>query len=88
MTIRIPSRLALTAMLLLPAAGVFASDSHHRLTAEVEQKIRTTLTEQGYDVRKIKREDRLFEAYALKDGKRLEIYLDADLNVIRTKIDD
>jgi len=88
MMTHIPSRLVLAAMLLLPAAGVFASESHGSLTTEVEQKIRSTLTEQGYEVRKIKREDGLFEAYVIKDGERLEIYLDSDLKIIRTKAND
>ncbi len=34
------------------------------------------LTEQGYDVRKVKVEDSCLEAFAMKDGKRQEIYLD------------
>jgi hypothetical protein len=59
-----------------------------KVSEEMQQKIRAHLTEQGYEVRKIKREDGLFEAYALKDGQRLEIYLNSDMTVVRTKVDD
>ena len=50
-------------------------------TAPMEQwmkpeQVHKLLTEQGYDVRKVKVEDSCLEAYALKDGKRMEIYLD------------
>ena len=43
---------------------------------------------QGYDVRKIEIEDGEIEVYALKDGKRLEIYLNPDLSVNRIKTND
>jgi len=88
MNMRIPARLVLVAMLALPATGAFASERHDATTAAQEQAIRDTLTAQGYDVRKIKREDGLFEAYAIKDGERLEIYLDSAMNIVRTKRDD
>ena len=79
-----PTFLALTlASLALPA---LASDD--ALPEATKAKIRATLTEQGYDVRKIDMEDGMYEAYAIKDGKKLEIYLDADMKVIRTKADD
>ncbi|WP_319823750.1 PepSY domain-containing protein [Thalassovita sp.] len=74
-----------TVVLLGAATPVLASQS---VPQETQALIRAKLTEQGYEVRKIKREDGLFEAYALKDGKKLEIYLDENLNVVRTKTDD
>ena len=30
-------------------------------------------------------EDGMIEAYAIKDGKAFEVYLDADLNIIEVK---
>jgi hypothetical protein len=88
MTSRILTSLALCTALVLPATGALASGSDMKLTPEMEQKIRTSLTEQGYEVRKIKTEDGLYEAYAIKDGKKLELYMDADLNIVKTKTDD
>ncbi|WP_439124721.1 PepSY domain-containing protein [Marivita sp.] len=78
--------LALALALALPAS-VFAS-SDDALTTERMTEIRTKLTAEGYEVRKIEMEDGMIEAYVLKDGERLELYLDAALNVVRTKADD
>ncbi|MBS4009654.1 MAG: PepSY domain-containing protein [Roseovarius sp.] len=50
--------------------------------------IKATLTEQGYEVRNIKTEDGMYEAYALKDGVKYEIYLNDALEVVQTKLDD
>ncbi|MGC1495544.1 MAG: PepSY domain-containing protein [Sulfitobacter sp.] len=52
------------------------------------EKIRVMLTEQGYEVGKIKMEDGLYEAYARKDGIKYEVYLDADFAIVRTEKDD
>jgi hypothetical protein len=76
---------ALFTALLSPA--VQASEGV-RLNAETEQAVRQVLTDQGYEVAKIKTEDGLFEAYARKDGKRLEVFLDASYAIVRTEIDD
>lgn len=78
-------RTLLSLTLIALAAPALASDS---VPTETQDQIRATLTEQGYDVRKIEMEDGMYEAYALKDGKRLEIYMDAQLNVVRVKEDD
>ncbi|MBR9842870.1 MAG: PepSY domain-containing protein [Rhodobacteraceae bacterium] len=83
--------LALCLALCIPAAAFASSDDDYgyaRLTPEIKEQIRATLTEQGYEVRKIKMDDGYYEAYTLKDGARLEIYLDKDLNIVRSKIDD
>jgi len=77
----------LAASLSLSAAGALASD-HGRVDAQAEQRIREQLTAQGYDVRKIKMEDGGYEAYAIKDGKRREIYLNEKFEIIRDKVDD
>ena len=59
-----------------------------KLSQETQTKIRTHLTEQGYEVRKIKSEDGLYEAYVIKDGKMLEIYLNEQLQIVNTKAND
>lgn len=68
--------------------AIASGDDYRRLDPQTEQAIRDRLTEQGYDVRRIKAEDGKYEAYALKDGKRLEIYLNDKLEIIRVKQDD
>ncbi len=70
--------------LLVPVAALA---SGAKPSAEVEAQIRTTLTEQGYEVRKIEMEDGQYEAYALKDGKKLEIYMNDKMEIIRVKED-
>lgn len=57
------------------------------VTDEIAGKIRETLTAQGYSVGKIKIEDGLFEAYAKKDGKKYEVFLNDKMEVVRTKED-
>ncbi len=72
-----------SALLLVPTTLAYAASD--AVTPEQEVKIRSVLTEQGYDVRKIKMEDGMFEAYVIKDGKKAELYLDNDLKVVKTK---
>jgi hypothetical protein len=78
--------LAVAATMLLPAVGAMAS-SEVTLTDETKAQITQSLTEQGYEVGKIKIEDGMYEAYAKKDGKKLEIYLNGDLEVVKTDVD-
>ena len=40
------------------------------------EQVEKLLTERGYQVRKVKVEDSCLEAFAMKDGRRMEIYLD------------
>lgn len=76
--------------LVLALAGlpVLASGDRAKLSQETRARIVEKMTGEGYEVRKVKTEDGYYEVYALKDGKRLEIYLDADLNPVKTKGDD
>ncbi|MBU3258451.1 PepSY domain-containing protein [Roseovarius sp. PS-C2] len=78
------------ALALAITAGTMAqaSDDYIKIDPAKTQQIETLLTEQGYDVRKIEMDDGLYEAYALKDGARYEIYLDSNLTVVKTEIDD
>lgn len=53
---------------------------------EMEMQLRKQLTDQGWDVRSIDREDGCLEVYALDaDGKRVEAYFDpATMQRVRT----
>ncbi|MGX0879018.1 hypothetical protein ACSSV4_003725 [Roseovarius sp. MBR-154] len=66
---------------------VHASDGAKLDDARVAE-IKATLTEQGYDVRRVKAEDGMYEAYVMKDGERLEVYLNDKLEIVKTKTDD
>lgn len=68
------------------SAGLAAGEV--MLNNATEQRVRETLADQGYEVAKVKTEDGLFEAYARKDGQRLEVFLNSDYEVVRTKVDD
>lgn len=67
---------ALAAMLAFPLSQAAASEMVGMQLGKTAEEIKTSLTTQGYEVRKVETEDRELEAYALKDGKRLEIYID------------
>jgi hypothetical protein len=50
---------------------------------------RAKVVSMGYDVRKIKVEDGCYEAYATRDGKKLEIYMNpVTAEVVKMKEDD
>lgn len=68
---------ALAAAIALPAGlAAAASELDGAVLGTSADEIRANLTAQGYEVRKIKPEDGKLEAYALKDGKLLEVYVD------------
>ena len=83
------SKLFVTSLIAATALSVSIAQAGERLqlNAEVKQRINASLTEQGYQVGKIKIEDGLYEAYVKKDGMRLEVYLDSDMNIVRVKED-
>ena len=81
------TRILVLAMTLAASTPAIAS-SYDKIDEATRARITATLTEQGYEVRKIDSEDGMIEVYALKDGQRFELYLDADLKIVRTKTED
>lgn len=75
-------RIALVLALMLPAPAAFAWGAPP-VPATVEAQIRSLLTQQGYEVRRIQVEDGLYEAYVVRDGHRAEVYLDSNLAIVR-----
>lgn len=57
------------------------------LTDVNKAKIVEMLTADGYEVGKIKIEDGQYEAYAKKDGHKLEIFLNGDFEIVKTEQD-
>ena len=47
-------------------------------------QVKKVLTDEGYEVAKVKLEDGMYEAYARKDGKKFEVYLNGDFEVVKT----
>jgi hypothetical protein len=68
-----------TALIQSPLA--MASDE---IDAALKDKVTAKMTAEGYEVRKIEKEDGLIEVYAVKGGKTYELYLDGALNVVKT----
>ena len=71
----------------LALTGAANASGKVELTDENTQQVRQVLTEQGYEVAKIKLEDGMYEAYAKKDGQKYEVFLNADFEVVKTKED-
>lgn len=78
---------AFATALFVAAPGAYASGSS-KLSSETREAIHTKLAEQGYEVRKIKTEDGLYEAYVIKDGVRQELYLNSELKIVKSETDD
>ncbi len=79
----------LLAVLMLASTATLAyAEANVELTDENKAKIVEMLTEQGYEVGKIKIEDGMYEAYAKNDEGRYEIFLNGDFEIVRTEEDD
>ncbi len=83
-----PLALTLALGLGLIAGGAVSASGYEEISDEMRAQITTQLAAEGYEVRKIEREDGMIEVYALKGGQRFEIYLDKDLKVNRIKQDN
>ncbi len=79
--------LALALALSLPA-GVALASSDATLSPETIAAVTRKLTDEGYEVRSVQMEDGLIEVYAMKDGKKYEMYLDDQMNVVKSEMDD
>jgi hypothetical protein len=79
--------LAVAIALALAAAPVLAS-TDDAVPEETQNAVREKLVAEGYEIRSIQMEDGMIEVYALKDGQMLEIYLDDELNIVKTKVED
>ena len=79
------STLVASSLLLGTAAASFAEGSEQAADAAKQDQIRANLTGQGYDVRKVDMEDGMYEVYAMKDGKKVELYLNEALEIVKSK---
>ena len=80
--------LALALALSMGLTAPVLASSDDVVPQETQDAVRAKLVAEGYEVRSIQREDGMIEVYAMKDGQRLELYLDAAMNVVRTKAGD
>ena len=81
---------AIATAIALPANFAAASSElDGAMLGKTESEITASLTAKGYEVRKIEDEDGKLEAYALKDGKKFEVYVDvATGKVVKVKFED
>ena len=56
--------------------------------AEDEAKIREMLTAQGFEVHEVEMEDGLYEVETTKEGLELEVYMDAQFNILEMEEDN
>jgi hypothetical protein len=74
---------ALAAALALPLSLAHASSELvGTAVGTTADEIKANLTAQGYEVRKIKPEDGMLEAYALKGDKLYEVYVDTSTGLV------
>lgn len=74
---------AFAAALALPLSFAAASSElDGAVVGKTAGEIASSLVAQGYEVKKIKPEDGMLEAYALKDGKRYEVYVDTATGMV------
>lgn len=73
------------AVLALSTSAAFAEVE---LTPEVKAKIEDMLKGQGYEVKKIKVEDGLYEAYVKKGDEKVELLLNEKLEIVKSEQDD
>jgi Peptidase propeptide and YPEB domain len=66
---------------LIAAPLAFASEE---IDAALKDKVTAAMTAQGYEVRKVQKEDGMIEVYAVKGGKTYELYLDDQLKIVKT----
>lgn len=83
-----------TILALTTAMPAFASSDNYCGNADTStwmsvDALKVKASEMGYDVKKVEIDDGCFEIYAIKDGKRVEAYLNpVSGEVVRVEIDD
>lgn len=76
---------AIAALVAVPLGLAAASEMVGTQAGKSADEIKASLAAQGYEVRKVQEDDGKLEAYAVKDGKLYEIYVDPATGAV-TKI--
>ncbi|MFK7937980.1 MAG: PepSY domain-containing protein [Roseovarius sp.] len=90
MTHNITKAIALGCAISLGSVAAYASNSSDDTVpdAATTAQITEVLAAQGYAVTEIEVEDDGYEAYAMKDGAKWEIELNADLAITEAELED
>lgn len=70
-------RILIAAAALMTASASLPVLAESKVDPAKEKTLQTQLVAQGYEVHRFDMEDGYIEVYALKDGKRMEMYFDA-----------
>jgi hypothetical protein len=88
----IAAAFAVAGTLALPpavASAAAASEMMGTVLGKTTNEVSAKLKSMGYEVRRFENEDGMIEGYAIKDGKRYEVYVNpADGKVARFKAAD
>ncbi len=79
---------ALTATMLAALSLPARAESEAKLDAATTEAVTAKLVAEGYEVRSVGMEDGMIEVYAMKDGKKFELYLDDKFNVVKGGADN
>lgn len=85
------AKFVLAAAMIAFGGSAFANEDMPMLKGYVgkdKAEIMSTLKGKGYEVRKVEPEDGYLEAYAMKGGKRYEIYVDTKTGEVAKVKDD
>ncbi|KEP71483.1 hypothetical protein FGG78_06285 [Thioclava sp. BHET1] len=69
------------------AQPVLAEGKEGKVAPAKEKMLTTQLTKKGYDVRRMEMEGGLIEVYAVKNGKRMQMYFNTALKQVEHKAD-
>lgn len=80
-------KLVLIAAMAIATPVLASQISTDTVLGATPDEVQANLKQMGYDIRKWEMEDGLIEVYAVMDGKRYEIYVDANTGrVARLKV--
>lgn len=77
----------IAAALLAATSIAVPAHASEKIDEATQTQITERLTAEGYEVRRIDTEDGYYEVYAMKDGKKVELYLNDALEIVKSKSD-
>lgn len=72
----------------IAATAALPALAESSVAAGTAKTLKTQLTKQGYEVRRMEMDKGLIEVYALKNGKRMELFFDKSLKQVKGQDSD
>ncbi len=83
----IPAFAAVIVAFAVPASAAMVCTDAPTDKWMAQDQVAKMFAGKGYEVRKVKREDSCLEVYAIKDGKKMELYVNpVSGKIVKTKI--